>query len=116
MSSVSFEMLGEGTYRPFGHVLRDLLIERGMTNNTGNADWSAFSREAGIHYETLRKSVVGERRALPNLMEACAGALGVDPTVFPDYALWQTARQFDPREVGSEQAMENLRRWAEKQA
>lgn len=100
-------------FRTFGEVLRDLLVERKMVTPIGNPNWSEFAREvAGVHYETLRKAVTGDRRALPELMRSCAEALGVEPEVFPEYRLWEVQRQFDPREVGSDAAMANLAEWA----
>ncbi len=103
-------------FHTFGQVLRDLLQERGIVTRIGNPNWSEFARDlAGVHYETLRKAVTGDRRPLPELMTACAQALDVEPTVFPEYRLWQAQRLFDPREVGSEAAMENLRRWVKTQ-
>jgi len=102
-------------FHTFGEVLRDLLVERKLVTPIGNPNWSEFARDlAGVHYETLRKAVTGDRRPLPELMEACAAALGVEPTVFPEYQLWEAQRQFDPREVGSDAAMANLERWAAK--
>lgn len=103
-------------FKTFGQVVRDLLIERGMITPIGNPNWSEFARDLeGVHYETLRKAVTGDRRPLPDLMRACAALLEIDPKVFPEYRLWEAQREFDPREVGSEAAMENLRRWAELQ-
>ncbi len=100
-------------FRTFGEVLRDLLLERGISTPIGNPNWSEFARDlAHIHYETLRKAVTGDRRPTPELMTACAQALQLEPDIFPEYRLWLAQREFDPREVGSETAMANLARWA----
>lgn len=101
------------TYKPFRTVLRDLLLEREITTGMGNPNWSAFAEMLeDIGYETLRKAVAGEREPSPNLMEQAAKALNVDPAdTFTEYALWQARRMFDPREVGSEDALTNLERW-----
>lgn len=103
-------------YRPFGRVLRDLLIERDITTGMGSPNWSAFAElMEGVHYETLRKAVTGERAPTPQVMKAAADALGLDPAAtFVEYALWEAARDFDPREVGVDQALANLKTWTEK--
>ena len=102
--------------RSFGVVLRDLLIERGLTTSMGNPNWSAFADSMeDVHYETLRKAVTGDRAPAPVLMERVAAALGVEPDVFEEYALWRAQRMFDPREVGLEAASENLRLFSESQ-
>lgn len=95
----------------FGQYLRDALIAREITTGMGNPNWSAFADQLGdVHYETLRKAVTGERAPAPVLMERVAQALGVEPTVFVEYELWQASRMFDPKVVGMEQAEANLRR------
>jgi hypothetical protein len=100
--------------RPFGLRLRDLLIEREITTGMGNPNWSAFAEQMpGVHYETLRKAVTGERAPAPALMERCAEALGIEADEFDEYRVFQAQRQFDPREVGLEAAMENLRLFTE---
>lgn len=100
-------------FTPFGRVLRDLLIEREITTGMGSPNWSAFAELLeGVHYETLRKAVTSERRPSPELMEKSAAALGLDPAeTFIEYRLWQAQRQFDPREVGSEAALDALEQW-----
>ena len=100
-------------FTPFGRVLRDLLIEREITTGLGNPNWSAFAELVdGVHYETLRKAVTGERRVTPELIEAVSDTLGVDPAAtFVEYRLWQVQRLYDPREVGSEEALKNLEEW-----
>lgn len=99
---------------PFKTVLRDLLIERDIVTGMGNPNWPAFVDQLdGIHYETLRQAVSGARKPTPRLMEACADALGLDPSeTFYEYALWDWRRQFDPDEVGDEQALKNFEDWA----
>jgi hypothetical protein len=97
---------------PFGQVLRDQLIERGYTTAIGNPDWSRFALELDdIRYESLRKAVTRERDPSPKIMEACASALGLDPTIFWEYRLAQVRRGFDLREVGEDEAFANLQRW-----
>jgi transcriptional regulator with XRE-family HTH domain len=103
---------GELDYRTFGTALRDLLIERGITTRLGNPDWPAFSAKVpGVHYETLRKAVTGDRPVAPKIIEAVADALRVDPETFAEYRLWQLRRTFDPADVGTEAALENLARF-----
>ena len=98
---------------PFGVKLRDLLQERGITTGMGNANFKAFAELLPtIHYESLRKQVSGERPVGVETMRESADALSVPPTTFDEYALWEAQRDFDPREVGVERALENLQRWA----
>lgn len=100
---------GRRDYRPFGIVLRDLLLEREITTRLGNPDWVAFARTLrDVHYETLRKAVTGERPVAPKVVEAVAKKLGVEPTEFADYRLWQVRKTFDPGSMGIEVALENL--------
>src|SRR4051812_38287584 len=80
---------------PFAKVMRDLLIEREITTGMGNPNWMAFVNDlAGVHYETLRKAISGERSPNVALMEECASALGVDPMLFLEYEAAQAMRQF----------------------
>lgn len=98
--------------RPFGAVVRDLLIERGVTTPMGNPNWSGFVQDLeGVQYETLRKAVTGERRPSVKLMEQVAQALGVEAGDFYEYQLWQAQRAFDPAEVGDDTAFANLVEW-----
>ena len=95
--------------RPFGAVLRGLLINHGVTTRIGNPDWVGFAKQLeGIHYETLRKAVVGERAPAPKVIEAVSDALGVVPATFAEYRLWEARRLLDPQEVGLEEAVRNL--------
>ena len=97
---------------PFGQVLRDQLIERGFTTALGNPDWPRFAAELeAIRYESLRKAVTREREPSVKIMESCASVLGVEPTIFWEYQLAQVRRGFDLREVGEDEAFDNLQRW-----
>jgi hypothetical protein len=101
--------------RPFGAVLRDLLIERGITTGIGNPDWGAFAGTLpDVSYESLRKAVTGERPPGVKIMEVVASALGVDPDVFCEHQLAQVRRAFTPSEVGLEAAYANLQAWLER--
>lgn len=98
--------------RPFGAIVRDLLIERGVTTGIGNPNWSGLAAQLdGVQYESLRKAVTGERHPSPKIMEQVAKALGVDPSIFWEYNLWEAQRAFDPREVGEDTALANLEAW-----
>jgi len=98
---------------PFGVRLRDLLQERGITTGMGNANFKAFAELLPtVHYETLRKAVSGERPVGIETMRESAQALSIPPETFSEYALWEAQKDFDPREVGIEQALANLERWA----
>jgi hypothetical protein len=98
--------------RPFGTVLRDLLIERGMTTGIGNPDWVTFARALpDVSYESLRKAVTGERPPGIKIMESAAAALDVDPDVFWEHQLAHAQRSFNPAEVGEAAAFANLQAW-----
>jgi hypothetical protein len=100
--------------RPFGIVVRDLLLQRGYVTGIGNPNWAAFALKLpGIHYETLRKSATGERPPNEKLMRQIAKALTVEPAAFLEFRLLEAQKDFDPREVGSDQANANLAAWAE---
>ena len=44
--------------RPFGAIVRDLLIERDFVTGMGNPNWSGFAAQLeDVHYESLRKAV-----------------------------------------------------------
>lgn len=98
--------------RSFGHVLRDHLLESGYTTGIGNPDWPRFAQELdGINYESLRKAVTGEREPSVKIMESCASALGVEPTIFWEYQLAQVRNGFDLGSVSADVAFANLQRW-----
>lgn len=80
---------------------------------TGTVDLMRVAEQLpDVYYETLRKAVTGDRSPTVDLMEKVAALAGVSPEVFSEYQLEQARRQFDVKEVGYEQAMENLRAWA----
>jgi hypothetical protein len=98
----------------FGATLRSLLIEKGVTTPMGNPDWAGFSQLLdGVHYETLRKAVTGDRAPAKKLIEAVSDALVVPPETFVEYRMMEVQRHFDPKEVGAETALANLARWLE---
>lgn len=101
------------TMERFGVVLRDLVIERGFTTRTGNANWASFAKTlGGVHYETLRKAAAGERPPTLAVMELVADKLGVDPAeTFAEYRLWAVRREFDPQHVGIDRALRTLDAW-----
>ena len=50
--------------RPFGAVVRELLIEQGMVTAIGNPNWMELAQGLeGVSYESLRKAVTGEEAA-----------------------------------------------------
>lgn len=104
------------TDQPFGTALAELLREADYTTSSGNINWHAFSRELdGFSYEYLRKIVAGERVASPAFIEEVSRALRVKPEHFAEYRMDQARRQFDVREVGFDQALTNLEKWAHEQ-
>src|SRR5215210_4021562 len=112
MSGTDTSRSSEPDYRPFGRILRDLLIERDVTTGMGNPNWTLFARTLrGVHYETLRKAVAQERQPAPKLIEIIARRLQIPPETFAEYGLWNARKQFDPAEVGLEAALDNLAAW-----
>lgn len=102
----------DGKRPSFGAVVRDLLIEQGYVTGIGNPDWARFARELDdVSYESLRKAVTGERDPGIKIMEAVAAVLAVAPDTFWEYRLAQAQREFDPREVGEDEAYANLLLW-----
>ena len=98
---------------PFPVAVRDLVIEHAFATRTGNANWSAFAAELhGVHYETLRRAVAGERAPSPRLIEECARVLGIAPEYFLEYRVYLAQRDFDPKVVGIERTLRNLEAWA----
>jgi hypothetical protein len=99
--------------RRFGDALRELVIEHDYATRSGNPNWRAFAAELeGIHYETLRKAVAGERRPSRALLEECARVLRLRPEYFVEYRLYLAQRDFDPDAVGFDRAARNLKAWA----
>lgn len=103
-----------GSAKPFNETFLALLRESPrFTTHMGTPNVAAFARSLdGVHYETIRKVLAGEREPTPQLIESVARALRVPPEHFLEYRLWLARRQFDVREVGYERALENLRRWS----
>jgi transcriptional regulator with XRE-family HTH domain len=97
---------------PFGRVIRDLLIARGITTKLGNPLWTDLAAKMpNVSYESLRKAAAGERLPSRKVMEECARVLKVDPVeTFAEYRLWSARRELDPAEVGLEIALETLLR------
>lgn len=106
----------EPANEPFGKALAALLRESDWVTSTGNPNWHAFARELdGVHYETLRKAVAGERQVTPAIMEEVARALRIKPDYFVEYRLVEIQAEFDVRRVGFEKALENLADFARRQ-
>jgi hypothetical protein len=96
----------------FGAVVRDLLIQSGIVVKIGNPDWAAFAEKLPTtSYESLRKAVTGDRWPGQKIMEEVAAALKIEPSEFYEYRLIEARKQFDPAEVGPEQALANLVAW-----
>lgn len=101
---------------PFGRAVNDLLRESEWVTSTGAPNLHAFAEQLdGVHYESLRKAMAGERIPTPALMEEVARVLRVKPTHFVEYRLLETQREFDVRQVGFQKALENLADWSKKQ-
>jgi hypothetical protein len=99
--------------KPFALALRELLLESDYVTRTGKPNWAALAAELdGIQYESLRRVATGRRRASPRLIEECARVLRVRPEYFLEYRVYLAQRDFDPAEVGADEAIRNLDAWA----
>lgn len=81
---------------PFGEALHELLLADGdiYVSAGGNVKWATFAHVLhGVSYDTLRRTVRGERTPTPALMEECARALQVWPTYFAEYRAYGFARR-----------------------
>jgi len=100
------------TTAAFRDALLELLLEHDYSTQTGSPNWAAFAeRLDGIHYQTLRRAVGGQQRPSPRLIEECARVLGLRPEYFVEYRFYLAQRDFDPREVGRDRALANLKAW-----
>lgn len=98
------------TWAPFGQALGELVRETEWTTQTGNVNWSAFAEQLDIHYETLRKAIVGERHVTQRIIAKCAEGLAIKPTYFAEYRAFEYMRRLDLRAVGTVVALQNLSR------
>jgi hypothetical protein len=105
------------TTRPFNEALAELLREHDYTTQTGNVNWHSFARELeGIHYETLRKVLAGQRSVTRHVMEEVARVLRIRPEYFVEWRALDAAELFDVNSVGFEQVLSNLDAWSKNQA
>jgi hypothetical protein len=99
----------ERSSKPFRDALRELVVASGHVTKTGDVNWHGFARGIdGLHYETLRKVLTGQRRTTPQVIEATAAALRVRPGHFVEYRLHQARTSLDETEVGFEEALRAL--------
>jgi hypothetical protein len=105
--------VAHSTSKPFSQALRELLLESDYATQTGKPNWTAFAEQLdGIHYESLRKTVAGDRQPTLKLIEECARALALAaPDYFVEYRLALAQRELDIGKVGFEQALRNLETW-----
>lgn len=92
-------VMANQTSEPIEAALPRLRAERGLTQEQ-------LARRTPFTVGTVRLIERGVTQApKPGTLEALAKALDVDPSYFPEYRL----AQFNLREVGRDQALENLR-------
>ncbi len=100
------------TTDPFPVALGQLLIDNDYVTLRGRPNWAAFASQLnGFHYETVRRAATGRRTPTPALLEECARVLRLRPEYFLEYRVFRAQRDFDPRAVGRERAIENLALW-----
>ncbi len=100
----------------------DVLLERDAYRTaTGNVNWATFAQDLpNVGYETLRKSVAGERLPSRALVERVAQAVDVEPSYFLEWRLAEARAAFDPAAQGGgleglERAARNLEVWEQAQ-
>lgn len=98
------------TDKPFGRALAELLRQREeFLTLTGNINWRLVAeRLHGVHYETLRKSVAGDREPTVNLIEQSAQLAGVEPDFFVEWHTAQIVEGFNVKKVGWEESKRNV--------
>ena len=92
---------------PFGHALRHLMDDRGLTYR----ELARATRELdgkGMTHAHINMLANGHDRPSMRAMELIAQVCGVQPDYFAEYRLAVAMRELDPAEVGLEQALENL--------
>ncbi|MBV9311491.1 MAG: helix-turn-helix transcriptional regulator [Solirubrobacterales bacterium] len=92
---------------PFGHALRALMTERGLTYRA-LADAICELDERGMTHAHLNMLANGHDKPSMRAMELIARACAIDPEYFVEYRLAVAMRELDPDVVGLEQALENL--------
>lgn len=97
------------TPAPFAAAFADLCEERGLTR-TRAATLIAASVPNGVSPAAVHKSLSGSRPVSLAVMEATAAFFDVDPSVFAEHELEDVRRRLDPRVVGLDAALEELRR------
>jgi transcriptional regulator with XRE-family HTH domain len=94
---------------PFPVRLKHLARERRTSvERVAHAAWD--QNVEGTSPSTLRKALSGDRPLPLQLVEALAAVLEVEPETFPEYRLARARRLLDEREVGLDEALQNLAR------
>ncbi len=94
---------------PFPVRLKHLARERNMSvARLANVAWDPNVK--GTSPATLNKALRGDRPVPLPLVEALAAVLEVEPATFPEYRLARARRLLDEREVGLDEALQNLAR------
>src|ERR1700752_782868 len=92
---------------PFGDTLRSLMERRGLTSRA-LAEATRGLDGKGMTHAHINMLANGHDRPSLRAMELIAEACGVEPEYFAEYRLGLALRELDPRQVGLEQALENL--------
>jgi hypothetical protein len=100
------------TTQPFAVALRELLFEHDYTSASGSPKWSMLAAQLeGVHYQTLLRAAAQKRPPTPKLMEECARVFRIRPEYFAEYRVYLAQRDFDPRVVGLDTALQNASNW-----
>jgi hypothetical protein len=89
--------------------VKDLASDRKMS--VAQVGYQAYDPDTrGTNPDTFKSVMVRRRAVTPVLIEVVARVLGVPPETFGEYRLALARRELDEREVGLDQALENLDR------
>ncbi len=92
----------------WSEIAERLRAEQGKSQDTLAYEARSHGGPAGLNSAWFSKVKKGQRPATPEFLRGIAGALGIPPESFVEYRLALARRQLDEREVGLEQAAENL--------
>lgn len=100
---------------PFPERLATLAIaDSRYRTRLGSINYAELARNLPtMHYETLRKLMLGERRLTADALEEIATALDVQPDEFAEYRMLKLRDQLDPETAGFDEAARTLREFEE---
>jgi transcriptional regulator with XRE-family HTH domain len=107
------EPAGQDETHPFGERLRAMRRAKGVSLENFAFEVRRYAKNAGGTFSHIGKLERGLLYPTPEMLEAIAKALEVEPEVFPEYRLAKLRELFDERIVTLDEAMENARELSE---